>query len=157
MNISQFADKAKSACSSRAPATSLLHRLGIQPRVALAFVLADWILFSGELFTAAASLPFSILVGFLMGIWAYRQQCRSYGDKKWVAFIKSFLLAVLTAIPSPLGSFIPMIGLILPLLDSFGKIPENPNPNTAPPNKHNEPEEPAPTMRNVTPGKSKPL
>lgn len=161
MNISRFANKAKSACSAEAPATSLLRRLGIQPKVALAFVLADWILFSGELFTAAATLPISILTGFLMGIWAYKQQCRSYGDKKSVAFIKSLLLAVLTAIPSPLGSFIPMIGLILPLLDSFGKIPENQNQNrnqnTVPPNEDNEQDEPAPAMRNVTPRKSKPL
>ena len=146
MNIPDFASKAKNACNTRGPATSLLRHLGIHPGVALAFVLADWLLFGGELFTGLASLPISIISGMLLGLWAARKQYRDYHDSRKLAIAKGLVLGIITAIPTPIGSFLPVIGVLLPFLDSFHSIPDCPAP------KQETDENPG--MRNVTPGKN---
>lgn len=147
MNIPDFANKARDACNTRGPATSLLRHCGIHPGVALVFVLSDWLLFGGELFTGMATLPISIIAGILLGIWAYKKQYRDYKDSKRLALLKGVLLAFVTAIPTPIGSLLPVIGVLLPFLDSFHSMPEC---DESAPTNNKEPE-----MKNVTPNKNK--
>ncbi len=139
MNISPLSEKAKQAAESQKPASSLLRRLGIHPTVAAAFILIDWLLFGGELFSMGAALPVSIAVGIVMALWAAVMQKKKYGDPWSLAVTKGVLLGVLTAIPSPIASFLTLLGGIVPLLDKFNDTPRGGSQN--------------PPMKNITPGK----
>lgn len=142
MNITDIAEKASKAHASGRPNISLLRRLGIQPTVAIAFTMIDWILFGGELFSAMVSLPVSITVGVLLGLWAINRQYVVYGDSIRVSIIKGTILGFLTAIPSPLASFFTLLGGLLPVIDKITGNDKSSDPA---------PEESSPEIRNVTP------
>ena len=67
-------------------------------------VIIDSLLFAGEGVTLGTSLPFSVIVGIAVGVIAFRAQMRWGGDDKESASIKAGILALLVAIPSPLGA-----------------------------------------------------
>ena len=144
MNISDLARKATSAHAAGRPNISLLRRLGIQPTVAVVFVMVDWLLFGGEISSGMASMPISVTAGIILGLWAIRRQHRTYGDTIKVSILKGLILGVLTAVPSPVGSFFTLIGGLLPLLDKMKDSKKtSPSEESA--------SSDTPEMRNVTP------
>lgn len=92
------------------------QRLGINPILAVLFFLVDWLLFSGEIFTAGVGLLVSIPVAIVMGGIGFFVQRNKSGDSRTSAFVKSALLSVATAIPGPMGVLLPVIQGILSLI-----------------------------------------
>lgn len=92
------------------------QRLGIHPVLAMLFFLVDWLLFSGEIFTAGVGLLVSIPIAIVMGGIGFFVQRKKSGDSRAAAFVKSALLSVATAIPGPMGAFLPMIQGVLSLM-----------------------------------------
>ena len=145
------AQKVKNAHAAQSTQASVLARFGIQPSVAALFFLVDWVLFGGEIFTAMISLPLSIAIGVILGLWAIKKQ-RDMGDSKELSLLKGIGLATLTAIPSPVGGFlIAALGVLQLFLDKK----ESPDAETSSdsPTKATESSEKSP-MRNVTPPKT---
>ncbi len=101
---------------------SLLTKLGIHPVLAVIILMTDLALSGGEVASAGVSLwisvPVSILLGFFSILW---QWIGSKDPFKW-AFLKGAAIAVLTAIPTPLASILPVLGAVLPLLNSTKKV-----------------------------------
>lgn len=137
MKVTDITQKVTRAHSNSQPNISLLRRLGVHPVVALVFVLVDFILFSGEIVTGGVSLFLSISIGVFLGLWAIRQQKVAYGDTLWRAVLKGIALGVLTAIPTPIASFLTVIGGLLPLFDKAAREEAERQDNLS--------------MRNVTP------
>lgn len=84
---------------------SVFVRLGIDPLAALGAVLVDLMLFGGTLVTGGAGSVVSIPVGFVLGIAVVLLQHRGPSrDNLGLAAGKGILIALLTAIPTPLAS-----------------------------------------------------
>lgn len=84
----------------------LAQSFGLHPAVALLTVIVDSMLFTGEVVTLGAGWLLSLLVSAVVGFLAFRAQVAWYGDDEESATIKAGILALLTAIPSALPSFI---------------------------------------------------
>ena len=88
---------------------------GLDPRIAFLTLIVDVMLNAGEIATAGLLVPFSIGAGIVLGYISYRAQVIWYGDDRESARIKATILALLTAIPTPLPEllYIPagLIGL----------------------------------------------
>ena len=82
-------------------------RLGIHPLAALAVVLVDLMLFSGTVITLGVGWGISILVGIMLGIAVVLLQHRGPSrDDLGLAAGKGIVVALLTAIPTPLPSVV---------------------------------------------------
>lgn len=75
---------------------------GLHPAMAFLTLIVDSMLFAGEGVTFGTSLPFSVAVAVILGFITYRAQMKWYGDDDESAKIKALILALLTAIPTPL-------------------------------------------------------
>lgn len=100
---------------ARAPLTAQPHdvaakgfasKFGLHPAMALLTVTVDAMLFGGDLATAGFILPLTIAVAFGLGIVTFMAQRKWYGDDNESAFIKAFIVAGLTAIPTSLPGFL---------------------------------------------------
>jgi hypothetical protein len=73
-------------------------------------------LFGGEVATLGAIVFFSVAAGLALGFVTYKAQLKWYGDDRETAMIKGVIVALLTAIPTPLPAvlYIPcgILGLI---------------------------------------------
>ena len=89
---------------------------GIHPTIAFLTLVIDVMLFGGEAVTGFMTLPLSIGAGAVLGFIAYKAQINWYGDDKESAMIKGLILALLTAIPTPLPAilYVPsgIVGLV---------------------------------------------
>ena len=84
---------------------SVFIRLGLDPLAALGAVLVDLMLFGGTLATGGVGWVASIPVGFALGIAVVLLQHRGPSrDNLGLAVGKGILIALLTAIPTPLPS-----------------------------------------------------
>lgn len=135
-------NSAKSAQEAQAPNISLLHRFGISPVVAAVFFFADWVLFGGELISGPFLIPIAIAVGVVLAMWSAKKQQAEYGDCRKMALIKGIVLGILTAIPSPMGSFVALLAGVLPILE---RVIPNLTPSSEGESKDKD------AMRNVTP------
>ena len=79
---------------------------GLDPRIAILTLVVDAMLFGGDFVTAGLIWPFSVAAGAVLGVIAYRAQMRWYGDDRDSAMIKGLILALLTAIPTPLPAIL---------------------------------------------------
>ena len=79
---------------------------GLDPRIAFLTLIVDLMLNAGEFATMGLALPVSLLAGIVLGFIAYRGQMKWYGDDSESAMIKGVMLALLTAIPTALPSFL---------------------------------------------------
>ncbi len=84
----------------------LTQLLGLDPRIAILTLLVDAMLFSGEVLTMGLLIPIAIVAGAGLGFIAYRAQVRWYGDERESALIKGAVIALLTAIPTPLPAIL---------------------------------------------------
>ncbi|MEG2584961.1 MAG: hypothetical protein RSB24_01575 [Akkermansia sp.] len=118
---------------------TLLQRLGIAPGLLVLVIIADCLLFGGEATSLGASLILSIPAGMIIAVIATIWQKRLYHDTIFRAILKGLTLGVLTAIPTPLGSIVAILGAVLPMLqkesahlnhqDSPSVEDENPAPD----------------------------
>jgi len=79
---------------------------GLYPAIAFLTLIVDTILFGGEAVSLGTSLPVSVAAAAVLGYIAYKAQMKWYGDDDESAKIKAFILAFLTAIPTPLPAIV---------------------------------------------------
>jgi hypothetical protein len=82
--------------------------LGLHPLAAFVTVACDGMLFSGEIVTMGLGLIISLPVSVALGYIAYHTQINLYGDEPEAAKVKACAVALLTAVPTALPSFITM-------------------------------------------------
>lgn len=82
---------------------------GLVPGIAVLLVIVDLMLHGAAVMTAGLLIPFSLLGGIVLGYVTYKLQKAAYGDDDEIAKAKAIIVALLTAIPSPLpyALFIP--------------------------------------------------
>lgn len=102
-----------------AKARGVSQIFGIHPAIAVLTLIVDMMLFGGEIATLGAILPVSIGAGCALGMITYLGQRRWYGDDRDSAFIKALILAVLTAIPTPLPAILTVPSGILGLIHNW--------------------------------------
>lgn len=92
---------------SQQPTRSWLNAVGVDPLVALCVVAFDFMIFGGEAATGGLGVvclaPLAGVVVFVATILVQRHSCR---DSWGAAAGKALLLGALTAIPTPLPSFV---------------------------------------------------
>jgi len=82
----------------------LSEQFGLHPIVGTGMILADLVLFSGELSSLGVFWIISATVGLLLAVPSVFVQRYVYGDQWTGAMIKSLVVGVLTGIPTPLPS-----------------------------------------------------
>ena len=75
---------------------------GLQPAMAFLTVVADTMIFAGDVGSGGLLLPVAIGAAVVLGVIVFLAQRKYYGDDKECALIKALIVALLTAIPSPL-------------------------------------------------------
>jgi hypothetical protein len=75
---------------------------GLHPGVAVLTVAVDMMLHAADVMSAGLLIPFSFGGGVVLGLITFLAQRKWYGDDADSATIKALIVAVLTAIPSPL-------------------------------------------------------
>ena len=83
-------------------ARGFAQTIGLLPGMAVVTVGVDLMVQSAAIISAGLLLPVSIGVGAVLGFITYRAQMRFYGDDDEAAKIKGLIVALLSAIPSPL-------------------------------------------------------
>jgi hypothetical protein len=91
----------------------LTQLFGLDPRIAILTLLVDAMLFGGELLTMGLLIPVAIVVGIGLGVITYRAQRSWYGDDRESALIKAAVVALLTAIPTPLPAILSIPSAVL--------------------------------------------
>jgi uncharacterized membrane protein YvlD (DUF360 family) len=94
---------------------------GVHPSIAILTLIADSMLFGGDVLTGGAILPVSIAAGLVLGIVAYLAQKNWFGDDKESALIKAMVIGLLTAIPAPLPAILSVPSGILGLIHTLRK------------------------------------
>ena len=77
---------------------------GFHFTTAFVTIVADTMIFGGDIASAGLLLPVALGGAVMLGLIAYLIQKKYYGDDHEAAFIKALIVALLTAIPSPLPS-----------------------------------------------------
>ncbi len=104
-----------------------LSRFGLAPGLVVLILLVDTLLFGGEASTGGFFVVISIFVSMLLGGIAFLWQWLSGRDRFLPALCKGTAIGVLTAIPSPLATMLP---LLLGLLTFVPASTENKNETT---------------------------
>ena len=86
---------------------------GLDIRAAILAVLVDLMVFTGDVASLGALLPFAMCVAAALGFVTYKIQRHWYGDDQNSALIKSMIVGLLTAIPAPLTPLIAIPGGIV--------------------------------------------
>ena len=85
-----------------------LQTFGIDVRAVALVLLVDNMVFAGTWASGLMLYPVEILAGLILGFITYRIQRHWYGDAHDSALIKALIVGLLTAIPVPLTSSIPL-------------------------------------------------
>ncbi|MEG2970775.1 MAG: hypothetical protein RR808_04785 [Akkermansia sp.] len=116
---------------------SYLRPFGLNPIIAIIVFIVDWLIFVGEIvipWPLIDLIIFWIPSGIIVTIGVTIGQKKLFGDSSAMAFSKGILLGILTAIPTPIFSFVSIVGLsfsylpkkqTLPINSSISKIDEN--------------------------------
>jgi len=75
---------------------------GLHPAMAFLTVASDLMLHAADVVSGGLLIPFSALAGVVLGIITFMAQRKWYNDDNQSAIIKALIVALLTAIPSPL-------------------------------------------------------
>jgi hypothetical protein len=75
---------------------------GLQPAAAVLTVGVDLMINTATIISGGLLIPVSAMAGAFLGFIVYRIQKKSYNDDHDSALIKALIVALLTAIPSPL-------------------------------------------------------
>ena len=87
-------------------ARGFTDKFGLHPAMALLTVTVDAMLFGGDLVAAPFFIPLTVAVATGLGVVTFMAQRKWYGDDNESAFIKAFIVAGLTAIPTSLPGFL---------------------------------------------------
>jgi hypothetical protein len=79
---------------------------GLHPAMAFLTVVADTMIFGGDIASAGLLLPVAAVGAAVLGGITFMAQKAWYHDGSESAFIKALIVALLTAIPSPLPYFL---------------------------------------------------
>lgn len=102
--------------SNPPPTRGFSQTFGLDPRIAGLMLIVDLMLNAGEIVSMGLLVPFSIAAGIVLGYITYKAQMNWYGDDKESAKIKAIVVALLTAIPTPLPAILYVPAGILGLL-----------------------------------------
>ena len=94
---------------------------GLDPRIAILTFTVDMMLFGGAVLTFGLMIPVSLVAGIILGFITYRAQMKWYGDDRESALIKGVIIALLTAIPTPLPAIVYVSSGILGLIHMVRK------------------------------------
>ena len=94
---------------------------GLDPRIAFLTFVIDLMLFGGAVLTVGLLIPIALVVGIVLGFITYRAQMKWYGDDRESALIKGVIIALLTAIPTPLPAIVYVSSGILGLIHMVRK------------------------------------
>jgi hypothetical protein len=83
-------------------ARGFAQTFGLQPAMAFLTVVADTMIFAGDVASSGFLLPVAAGAGVVLGVITFLAQRKYFGDDKECALIKGLIVALLTAIPSPL-------------------------------------------------------
>ena len=83
-------------------ARGLAQAFGLHPAMAVLIVAADLMLHAADVVTAGLLIPLSAAAGVVIGIITFLAQRKWFSDGNDSALIKALIVALLTAIPSPL-------------------------------------------------------
>lgn len=83
---------------------SFCQTFGLHPFTAIGMFAVDWLLFGEEVATGGVGWVISLPIGVLLGLVAILIQKRSYKDETRSAIAKGLVVALLTAIPTPIAS-----------------------------------------------------
>jgi hypothetical protein len=90
------------------PRHGFLQTFGLDVRVAALAILVDNMVFGTTLFSLGTLYAIEAVAGFVLGYITYKIQRHWYGDGHDSALIKGLIVGLLTAIPVPLTSSIPV-------------------------------------------------
>lgn len=79
---------------------------GLHPGITLLVLVIDTMLFGAQIASLGALFPVALAVAGVLGFITYRAQLRWYHDDSQSAAIKALIVALVTAIPSPLPAFL---------------------------------------------------
>lgn len=102
--------------TSVSPRGGVFQIMGIHPLMAMTVLAVDVMLFGGTVATGGVGWLLSVPVGVLLGVATALLQKGSYGDNISTSLAKGFVVGLLTAIPTPLPSFITASSGIMGLL-----------------------------------------
>jgi hypothetical protein len=88
------------------PNKGFSQNFGLDPRIAGLMLIVDLMLNAGDIVSMGLLVPFSIAAGVVLGYITYKAQMNWYGDDKESAKIKAIVVALLTAIPTPLPAIL---------------------------------------------------
>ena len=88
------------------PNRGFSQNFGLDPRIAGLMLIVDLMLNAGDIVSMGSLVPFSIAAGIVLGYITYKAQMNWYGDDKESAKIKAIVVALLTAIPTPLPAIL---------------------------------------------------
>lgn len=91
---------------AHAASRGFAQMFGLHPGMAFLTFIVDSMLFGGEGATLGASFPVSLAVSVVIGVIVYRAQRAWYGDDEESARLKAGIVALLTAIPTPLPAML---------------------------------------------------
>jgi hypothetical protein len=83
-------------------ARGFAQTFGLQPAMAFLTVAVDLMLHAADVVSAGLLIPFSAAAGVALAIIAFLAQRKWFSDDQESALIKSLIIGLLTAIPSPL-------------------------------------------------------
>jgi hypothetical protein len=93
--------------------TDPLPKRFMLPATGLLIMGLDWLLFSEEAATFGVAIPFTAMVGFLLGfLGTYHLQTRYGRDSRAVAWLKGLLAGVLVGLPFPLAGTLVGAGIL---------------------------------------------
>ena len=98
------------------PNRGFSQNFGLDPRIAGLMLIVDLMLNAGDIVSMGLLVPFSIAAGVVLGYITYKAQMNWYGDDRESAKIKAIVVALLTAIPTPLPAILYVPAGILGLL-----------------------------------------
>ncbi len=87
-------------------ARGFAQTFGLHPAMAFLTVIADTMIFGGDIASAGLLLPVAAVGAVILGIITFMAQKAWYHDGSESALIKALVVALLTAIPSPLPYFL---------------------------------------------------
>ena len=99
----------------------LCQLFGLHPLVAFGMLAVDFMLFGGEGASLGVSWPISVAVAAALTVPSILLQRSVYRDSWGAAAGKGILIGVLTAIPTPLPSIIPLLGGVAGTVRLLGK------------------------------------
>jgi hypothetical protein len=116
--------------SHSAGARGLAELFGLDIRAALLTVFVDMMLFTGDLLSLGILIPVAIAVSIVLAFIVFRMQVAWYGDSRESALIKCLIVALLTAIPVPLGPLVAIPGGIIGIIHAGRRGTGNGSPSS---------------------------